>query len=307
MPNTLAHIGIQLPLGKAINRKWDPRWIALGLLIPDLPWILQRIIDGLLPQISPISLRAYVVAMTTPLFCLFLCASIALLFRGAKSIFTILAVQSILHLLLDAAQEKGGVGIPFIAPFSWESYSFPLFSMHGWVSTLLTFSGIIFLILTLTGKLHFSKLDSFNFKKSIRISASALMFLIYIIAPFALSKQVIENNVHDLKTLSGDISRIGKSVHFDRAQFIPGKPATLQDQRVATPVPIIGINLHQPATISTTAVFVDERTLQTESYIIHPSGLRFSYTLFGLLGVMILWIYPLLKKKENQPHDRTAG
>jgi len=43
MPNTLAHIAIQAPLTRLGMKEAPLQWIAVGCIIPDIPWIVQRI------------------------------------------------------------------------------------------------------------------------------------------------------------------------------------------------------------------------------------------------------------------------
>ena len=42
MPNTLAHLGVQALVTRTLLPRAELRWIALGCVIPDLPWIAQR-------------------------------------------------------------------------------------------------------------------------------------------------------------------------------------------------------------------------------------------------------------------------
>ena len=44
MPNTLAHIGVQGITTKSIFKFADLKWIYVGCIIPDLPWVLQRVL-----------------------------------------------------------------------------------------------------------------------------------------------------------------------------------------------------------------------------------------------------------------------
>ena len=299
MPNTLAHIGAQLPLTRILFSKVDPRWVTLGLLIPDLPWIYQRLVLYFLPTVSPIDVRAFVVVMSTPLFCMLFSAAIALLFRGSRWIFILLSLQCLLHLLLDCIQEKGGVGVPFFGPFDWQSFSWPLFPMDGWISTLLTCAGGCCILWLLRGKLPNSTLGFPGYRIRWRILGSTILVLIYTLAPLALMQNAVEANVHDLKLWSGSMPRTGMQAHFDRANFIPGPivgVGEIQDVFNPEPIPIMGIDLQQRALISTIATFKDETTLVAGDYVIHPTGRRFWFTIAGLAGVALFWIYPCLKK-----------
>ena len=65
MPNTLAHLGVQGFITHAAIKDAEPKWIAFGCLIPDLPWILQRAIAVLLPQVDGYELRLYAIAQAS--------------------------------------------------------------------------------------------------------------------------------------------------------------------------------------------------------------------------------------------------
>jgi hypothetical protein len=105
MPNTLAHIGLQTPLTKLGLKTAPLQWIALGCVIPDIPWILQRIFR-LIPTLDPVSLRMYAVFQASLLSCCVLSLAFALLTRRTGFVFLVLSLNSLCHLLLDACQKK---------------------------------------------------------------------------------------------------------------------------------------------------------------------------------------------------------
>ena len=72
MPNTLAHFGIQGVATRMIIRNADLKWIIFGTIIPDIPWITNRILLTIVPSIDPINLRVYVIAQSSLFFCLIL-------------------------------------------------------------------------------------------------------------------------------------------------------------------------------------------------------------------------------------------
>jgi len=295
MPNTLAHIGVQLPLSRFVSWKIDPRWIALGLLIPDLPWIYQRILKTAAPGLSHIDIRAYMVVLSVPVFCFLLAGSVSLLFRGSKWIFLTLAFQILFHLILDSLQEKGGVGVFLLGPFNWNYSSWPIFSMDGWVSGLMTLNGAITTFLILAGKIRYNEIHIQPPVQKWRYFASAILLLAYALGPMWLTKGAIEANVHDLKLWSGAIPRTGMQVHFDRAQYEPGETmgiGSISDTFKSGAVKIEGIQIDHPALISTVATFRDESTLITSSYVVHPKGRRFWYSISGLACVLFIWVYP---------------
>ncbi len=120
MPNTLAHFGVQSVLSHAALHDAEPKWVILGCLIPDLPWIFQRVVAELFPRVPAYELRLYVIVQASLGISLLLCATVALLTSAPFKVFRILAVNTLVHLLLDACQIKWANGVHLFAPFSWE-------------------------------------------------------------------------------------------------------------------------------------------------------------------------------------------
>ena len=79
MPNTLAHAGVQGLATHTTVSEADLRWVYLGCVIPDVPWILQRAARVVIPGIDPFALWAYVIIQVTLLGCIVLSAASALL------------------------------------------------------------------------------------------------------------------------------------------------------------------------------------------------------------------------------------
>ena len=77
MPNTLAHIGIQGLASKALFRKADLKWVYIGLIIPDVPWIAQRLIRIFPFDVDLYDLRLYFIIQASLIFCLILSFALA--------------------------------------------------------------------------------------------------------------------------------------------------------------------------------------------------------------------------------------
>ena len=70
MPNTLAHIGLQGLATRKLLRDADLKWIYLSCIIPDVPWIIQRLVRYVIPNIDLYDLRLYAIVQASFLFCL---------------------------------------------------------------------------------------------------------------------------------------------------------------------------------------------------------------------------------------------
>jgi len=44
MPNTLAHLAVHGFATRAVLRGADLKWVFVGCVIPDIPWIIQRVV-----------------------------------------------------------------------------------------------------------------------------------------------------------------------------------------------------------------------------------------------------------------------
>lgn len=179
--------------------------------------------------------------------------------------------------------------------------------MNGWTTNILNLSGILILLMILSGKIHYPKLNSLALTRPGPLSISVLLMLVYWISPLFLQDRVIDANVHDLKIWKGEISRSGAVVHFDRARYFPGQPGQIQDDFNPSPIPIQGIDYSRETQISAEAVFINEHTLQAVSYVVHPPGVRFAYTLIGLIGIGVIWIYPIISSSLKKTNGSTQG
>ena len=78
MPNTLVHLGVQSVSTKAVFKDADFKWIAIGCIIPDVPWIIQRIILVAQTGIDRFDLCQYVTVQASLFCCFILCGFMAL-------------------------------------------------------------------------------------------------------------------------------------------------------------------------------------------------------------------------------------
>ena len=181
MPNTLVHIGLQGPLTRIAISPLPLQWVALGCLIPDLPWISQRILR-LLPMIDPFWLRIYAAIQASLFFSLLLCALFALLSKKPRSLFLLLAANATLHLAIDATQIKWANVVHFLAPLSWQAIRFDLFWPEHYSSYLGSGAGL--LVLALFWKTTVRQDLDLALPKKSRLAAITLLLLSYSLGPF---------------------------------------------------------------------------------------------------------------------------
>lgn len=288
MPNLLAHIAVHGLSTRALISGADLRWIYLGAIIPDLPWILRRALVGILGlQDDNLQIMLTAVVQSTLTACLLLCGALALLDRRPGRTFGILALGSLTHLLLDASQDKIGNGVLLLAPFSWELTSFQLFGVESWLSYLLTVSGLAYLLFKLPEALR-APLE-LRLSPKLMLIASALLCT-YLLVPIALRGAVYEAEVKSYKLLYGDAPRVGQRIGLDRENYLVTDEGTFVKWNVGKQLAVEKLSGEQSGSISGWAHFVEQDRIRFESYQIHPKGLRDWSSIVGLLLVTGIWL-----------------
>ena len=143
MPNTLAHIGIQGLATRSIIKDADFKWIIIGCIIPDVPWILQRLVT-IAFNVNLYDLRLYSTVQSSFFFCILLSFLLATLARQYWKVFIILSINSFFHLILDSLQTKWANGVHLFAPFDWHFINFGLFWPENIITYILTGFGFLY-------------------------------------------------------------------------------------------------------------------------------------------------------------------
>jgi hypothetical protein len=150
MPNTLVHFAAQGAASRGLWPRLDARWIYLGCLLPDLPWILRRAVVGLGIPVDVFDLRLYTMALASLAGTLLLCAALAVATAAPRLVLAVLGTNALLHLLLDATELKFGNGVHLAAPFSWRMTSFELLPGESSVYVVLAAAGALLVVWELT-------------------------------------------------------------------------------------------------------------------------------------------------------------
>lgn len=288
MPNTLAHVGVQSLATHIGVRGADPKWIYLGCVIPDLPWILQRVVHAATSGVDPYSLRAYVIVQSSLFGSLILCAAVALVATSFWRVFGILGLNVVFHLLLDACQMKWANGVHFLAPFSWDLTNWGFFWPENILTYFLTGLGLVAVVWQWRGsiehKLEFSPLSM------PRVMGSVLLVTGYFLLPFLFLDGPREANNHYLKTLNASQDRVGQYVELDRARYVTTPDAQyLSYYGGAERVPVEPLELHSLATVSVRGIFVEDHKLRVIETHLHPEGLRDYASYLGLGLIVVIW------------------
>ncbi|OQX17623.1 MAG: hypothetical protein BWK76_10055 [Desulfobulbaceae bacterium A2] len=286
MPNTLAHLGVQGVLHRTFFPRLDLRWALVGCVLPDLSWILQRLLLLLAPGLDLLDLRLYVMVQASFVLCLLPAAALALCARRPWPAFLLMAGNSFLHLLLDALEIKWANGVHLAAPLSWHLTAFGLWWPESlWVSAM-TLSGIG-LLLWQGGALL--RQDSPWLRPGLARALTVLVLLLtYMLLPLAWmdAAEAVDNHyVHTLRQVS---ERSGRAIAFDRCRYDPA----LGGVRIFSgeQLQVRGLALAKPATVSLSGRFLDPTTVEVRDWHRHWPLARDLTSSLGLVAVLIVLI-----------------
>jgi hypothetical protein len=301
MPNTLVHIGVQGLLTRAVARKADFKWISLGCVIPDLPWILQRAVWFLGTDfISAYDLRLYTVVQSSLLACLVLCASAAMLSASPRRVFSVLALNSIGHLLLDALETKWANGVLLFAPFSWQLLNLGLFWPESAVILVATAFGLGYFLYAWWAKPGQSIALSMGLQA--RTAIGFVLLGVYLLAPLLFVADSEKANNHYMAVLRDRSQRTGKYIEFDRSYSFRRDGNLILRLFTGEEFVLVGTLDAASGNISVRGRFVDENTVEVHDLQEHSAGFRDGASMLGLFLVAVLW----LAQARRSPQDGHA-
>ena len=297
MPNTIAHFAINGLVTKGIFRDSDIKWILLACVIPDLPWIIQRIIRGFIPGMDLYDLRAYCIIQSSLIFCLLISAFFSFLAKNERLVFITLAFGSILHLFVDAMQFKWANGVHFFVPINWDLTRYDLFWPESIATYLLTIAGLLYVLF------YFKQATDPAvpvFKLSLNKGLLALVFLcIWFVAPFTLIDKVYLNDNHYINTLKQIEHRQGKYIELDRNQLIVKNNKNFLRTPFGEEFEVSNIKLRNNGKISVQGRFLTPKLIHIERFHIH-SNFRDYASLVGLTIILLIWSTYLVRFKYNR-------
>ena len=297
MPNTLAHLGVAGAATRSIITDADLKWIYLGAVIPDLPWIFQRLGWILFPNINLYDLRLYVIIQSTLFFSLIISLGLASLSKEYLKTFILLALGSLIHLLLDSLQMKWANGAILLAPFSWDLFSLDLFWPESLPTYLITLFGLVYFIIMFRKGIN----APLNLKvmKLKRWFILLMLSIVYFVLPLFILNLPLDANNHFVKTLEYVNERPGKYFEMDRRPYRFENGIGIIHTFANEDIKLKNINLNTPETISIKAKFIDENTAEVIDYHIHSVLFRDGSSYTGLMMILIFWSFSFYSSQKS--------
>ena len=294
MPNTLCHIGIQAPLNGFVIQKSDILWVVLACIIPDLPWVLLKLLFAV-TTLNPYDLRLFCTAQASMLFCLILSAGLSLLSKQSGKVFLILGANSLFHLLLDSLQKKWGNGVNIIAPFDWKLFHLDLFWPEYTGIIILTIVGFFYLIRYWSRIVRNNPLQLTPHR--VKYVLASLCFLLYFTAPVYFMNQLEEADTYFIHTMRQNKDRPGKIIKLDRAHYI----SKIQEVKAwnGEHFKVKGNLPESSGRVSFSGIFLDSSTIQSREFHLH-NNYRDLASLLGLFMACTLVLHSLVLAKFNR-------
>jgi hypothetical protein len=286
VPNTLVHFAAQGAASHALWRGLDPRFVYLGCLLPDLPWILRRAIVGLGLPLDAFDLRLYTMGLASLAVTLLLAAAVAAATRAPRRVFAVLGLNALLHLLLDATEMKFGNGVHLLAPFSWRMTSFELLPGEGFVYLALAIAGALLVAWEIARRPGARAVFDLRPRP---LASAALLLAAYLVAPLPFLGAIEASGSYSVKALRELDARPGRSVSLDRTAFVATPAGGLVRLWTGEQVRATGVLPAHDATVSLTGTFLEWDVLRVERLAEHRRNRDWpSYLGLVLLGLVFL-------------------
>jgi hypothetical protein len=290
VPNTLIHFAAQGAASHAIWRRLDPRFVFLGCLLPDVPWILRRAVVGVGLPVDPFDLRLYTMAQASLASTLLLCAALAALTTAPRLVFAVLGTNALLHLLLDATEVKWGNGVHLAAPFSWRMTTFDLVVGESPIYLALTILGALLVAWEIARRRRPTiPLDL----RPARLAAAAALLTAYFLAPVPFLGAVEASDSYSVKTLREVSARPGRAVGLDRTAFVATPAGGVVELWTGERVRAVGPVPDHDAPVSLRGTFLAPDVLRVDRLAEHRRD-RDWPTYLALVLLALVWVRPLV-------------
>jgi hypothetical protein len=301
VPNTLVHFAAQGVASRGLWRRIDPRWIYLGCLLPDVPWILRRAVVGLGLPVDPFDLRLYTMALASLAGTLLLGAALAAVTAAPRLVASVLGVNVLLHLLLDATEVKWGNGVHLLAPLTWRMTSFDLVPGESPLFFGLTVAGALLVV----GEIARRRPAAVGFDlRPSRLAAAVALLAAYLLFPLPFLGAVEASGSYSVRVLREVAARPGRTVGLDRTAFLATPAGGVVRLWTGESVRATGTVPDHDATVSLYGTFLAPDVLRVDRLFEHRRDRDWASYL-ALLLLAAVWLRPSRRPGEPGPQNRS--
>lgn len=299
MPNTLVHLGVQGLGNRLVSTRIDLKWVFLGCIIPDLPWIIRRAVIGWVPGINIYDVRLYTLVQASLLFCVLLSLSLALVSEKPRMVFGILAINSLVHLLLDALEIKWGNGVHLFAPLSWQLLSFDLVWPDNFLVAVLSLLGLVIGIWVLAQPV-WTPIRVHLYPKWRSVVVVSLVSL-YAFGPLAFLHGPYSTDANSIATLQERERRVGKEVRMDREAYKQRADGDVVITFAGEPLRVVGdIRAEKSSQVSLIGEFFAVDAIRIHQLHEYHSPWRSIASYVGLGLIVLVWFIALVRERRRR-------
>ena len=290
MPATLGHIGIQVLLSKGLIARNDTKWALLGCIIPDIPWIAQRLVHTFF-EVPAVPLRTYFIAQSSLAVSLALCLALSMFSRSPWLVFRILSFGALAHLLLDALEIKWGNGVVLFAPAVWNTWRADLFWPEDiWPLLLFGLGALTAVILVFRNT---SDKKDMQVPRKGRFVLMLVGLLLYALLPWIAMPSVKANDLHYVRTIDDVPKRAGQPIEIDRNPVVVKNGQVVLETWFGEPILLENSGLTEPGQVSVKGTFTGSGVIEVNKVRVHDPTTRTYATQIGLLFILLWWIRAL--------------
>ena len=293
MPNTIAHLGLHALCTKSIYSKADIKWIYLGAVLPDLPFVLKRAISALVPRADILDFRLLAIVQASLLFSIVLAFACSRFSAKSSRVFLVLCFGVFLHLLIDACQIKWGNGPRFLVPIDWSIANFGLFWPEQLPSHIITGIGGLYAIYSFVLPIRSQGQDLvLPARKSFIAFVVAIIF--YSFLPLALLDAAEQAGGGGVRVIRMD-DRTGQEILLDRARYRQEGDKTTVELYAGHFIDLTSIDADLPISgkISVKGLFITNDVIQANEYHLNDAHYRELASVLGLSVVAVYWLLVL--------------
>ena len=290
MPNTIAHLGVHSLVTRGAVPGADFKWIFVGAVIPDFPFIIKRAITYLPIDVDILDVRLFSIVQASLVFCVLLALLCAQFSNRSQRVFLILTIGVVTHLLLDACQIKWGNGPRLLAPFDWSVTSFELFWPEELPSHLLTAFGVAAMVYVSLRPVG-DQTGDLIVPDSRRWAVVGLLMVLYLALPFLFIDDVERHGGGSVDTIRMS-DRTGQAIWLDRARFRNDAGDYSIELYSGHFIDFRGIegDLSEQGKISVRGVFTSHDLITAQEYHFNNARFREAISLAGLAAILLYWI-----------------
>jgi hypothetical protein len=289
MPNVLAHFGVGRLVTKLVVQDVHPLWIYTGSILPDVPWILQRLAAASQVDLDPYAVRLYSMSQASLISSLLLSAALAAIAYAPAKTFAVLSMNSLLHLLLDACETKWANGVHLFAPLSWRIYSAELFWPESMVTTALTACGLAIFVSDWVQCRGSRAPHAFHAFQVGACALTLLFLLAYFLVPLYCQEDLESTDSHFVAALRHAEDRSGQYIELDRNRFEADRQGGSVTTFAGEKIKVLGALPQTSGLVSIRGRFIDHTTIRVDACHEHWHGVRDWASMVGLLLLGLWW------------------